>query len=299
MPELVKLFHGTKVVPDLFEAGRWYHDFWGSWVYEAQYLDHEHSRNSANILGGTFSMEVFCPVDLNGDKPTARFVKRHGPHFINIAYWVQDIRALGQHLMDRGIRVALPGGHLVKGELPKEGLRWFIPHPKDVNGTMFEFIQDDPSFHDPRRRSWWAGSFWRDRHPLGVEGLSHATAAVANLEEASRFYTEVLGCKLAYKEENKAQKTRSNFFVLADTLFEVAMPTSDDSDMARHMAAHGPILYSFTFKVRDLGKAVAHIKANNMNPRQKGSHTVELDPTQAFGGVYGFTDRRISGHPVL
>ena len=108
MHKIVKLFHGSNVVPDVLEAGKFYHDFLGSWVYEAQFLEFEGSRNGANLMGGTFSLETLAPVDPNGDAPSARFLKRHGAHFINIAFWVEDIRGLAQHLLDNGVRVALP-----------------------------------------------------------------------------------------------------------------------------------------------------------------------------------------------
>ena len=52
MHKIVKLFHGSNVVPDVLEAGRFYHDFLGSWVYEAQFLEFEGSRNGANLMGG-------------------------------------------------------------------------------------------------------------------------------------------------------------------------------------------------------------------------------------------------------
>jgi hypothetical protein len=45
MAEIVRFFHGSQIVHDVLEVGRFYHDFFGSWVYEAQYLDAEHARN--------------------------------------------------------------------------------------------------------------------------------------------------------------------------------------------------------------------------------------------------------------
>ena len=62
MPEILKLFHGSKVVPSVLEAGRFYHDVFGSWVYEATYLPYEDSNNSANLMGGDFSMEMLAPM---------------------------------------------------------------------------------------------------------------------------------------------------------------------------------------------------------------------------------------------
>ena len=298
MHKIVKLFHGSNVVPDVLEAGKFYHDFLGSWAYEAQFLEFEGSRNGANLMGGTFSLETLAPVDPNGDAPSARFLKRHGAHFINIAFWVEDIRGLAQHLLDNGVRVALPGGAQVK-ELPDEDFRFFVPHPKDAHGTLFEFIGEDPNFHDPRRRSWWDASYWSDRHPLGVEGLSHSTVVVADLDGASRFYEDLLGCTLVHEERYEEKGTLSRYYAIADSIIELAHPVDPSSDIAKHMAEHGPIVYAFTFKVRDLGSAKEHAERHGLTIRNRGGHTFELDPAQAFGGVFGFTDRVLPGHPAL
>ncbi len=293
----LRLFHGTAVVEDVLEAGRWYHDFFGSWVYEAQHLEWEDSHNSANLLGGTFSMEMLSPRDSRAETPSARFLRRHGPHFLNVAFWVKDKRALASHFLDNGIRVAMPGGTQVT-ELPDE-FRYFVPHPKDTFGTLFEFIEEDPEFHDPRRREWWSASYWRDEHPLGIEGLSHCTSAVADLDGAARFYQDVLGCKLVHEAESPSRKSRSLFFALGDTLMEVATPTSPDGVLARHMERHGPVLYAFTFKVKDVARVAAHIEGHGMTPRHGDGGAVELDPDQAFGGTYGFTEETMPGHPML
>ena len=110
-----------------------------------------------------------------------------------------EVNFRGNTTLDNGVRVALPGGRQVT-ELPDEDFRFFVPHPKDAYGTLFEFIGEDPDFHDPRRRPWWDASYWSDRHPLGVEGLSHSTVAVADLDGASRFYEDLLGCTLVHED---------------------------------------------------------------------------------------------------
>lgn len=298
MSDIVWLFHGTKVINDVLETGRWYHDFFGSWVYEAQQLPFEDSHNSANLMGGTFSMEMLSPRSPNSESPSARFLKRHGNHFLNVAFWVKDVRGMAQRLLDKGVRVALPGGKQVR-ELPQEPFRYFLPHPKDAYGTLFEFIQEDPEFHDPRRRPWWTASYWRDRHPLGNEGLSHATVAVEDLDGAGRFYREVLGCKLVKEERNADLGCHSLFFEAGDVLMEVAAPTNPGTDMAKHLEVHGPIVYSFAFKVRDLNSVAKHCRAFGFDAIKRGAHMLEVGPEQAQGGVFRFTDAVLPGHPTF
>jgi catechol 2,3-dioxygenase-like lactoylglutathione lyase family enzyme len=123
--------------------------------------------------------------------------------------------------------------------------------------------------------------------------------AVSDLDGAGRFYREVLGCTLVKEERDAAAKAHSLYFAVGDVLMELATPTSQDSDMARHMEVHGPIVYAFAFKVKDLASVAKHCKAHGLGPKKLNAHTLELGPEQAHGGVFRFTDAVIPGHPTL
>ena len=301
MAEILRLFHGSQIVPDVLEAGRFYHDFFGSWVYEAQHLDAEDSRNSANLLGGDFSIELLAPVDAAAETGVARFLRRHGPHFNNIAFWVRDCRGLAGQLLDRGVRVAVRG-HGFASTLPETGtptevgtddFDYVITHPKDTHGLVLEFLEDQP-IHDPRHRPWWDSSYWRDRHPLGIERLSHATVVVADLDAAATCFDEVVGCarvdNSATADLDRVAGTAGAWFAVGDSIIEVAMPLHDNSARSRHLAEHGSMLYSFTFLVRDLESVARHSRACGVRFAERGDHLLELDPSATLGSAYAFTD---------
>ncbi len=286
MPQIVRLFHGSQIVHDVLEVGRFYHDFFGSWVYEAQHLVPEGCVNSANLLGGNFSMELLAPLDPAADTTFARQLRRRGPHFNNIAFWVKDCRGLAQQLIERGIRVALRG-HGVVQSLPEGHFDYAITHPKDTCGSTLELLEDQP-IHDPRDRPWWTSSFWRDRHPLGIEGLSHCTVAVHDLVGASRFYSEILGCAQLGDEQDARRGWHRRSFSIADTRIELIAATSEDSELARHLASHGPGVYGFSFRVVDLARAKRHAQEHGFSVREIDPESFELDPQQTFGGVFCF-----------
>ena len=289
MAEIVRFFHGSQIVHDVLEVGRFYHDFFGSWVYEAQYLDAEGARNSSNLLGGNFSIEMLAPVEPDVDTGTARFLRRHGPHFNNIAFWARDCRGVAQRLLDHGVRVAVRGAGFAS-ELPDGAFDYVITHPKDTHGIVLEFLEDQ-QIHDPRDRPWWDASYWRDQHPIGIDRLSHATVVVADLDAATTVLTEALGCVRAHTEIDADRHTRSEYLAVGDTLVELATPTTVDSDAARHLERHGPMLYAFTFVVRDLERVCEHAAVHDIGVISRGAHTVELDPAATFGAVFGFTER--------
>jgi catechol 2,3-dioxygenase-like lactoylglutathione lyase family enzyme len=289
VPEIIRLFHGSQIVHDVLEVGRFYHDFFGSWVYEAQLLVTEDSRNSANIMGGGFSMEMLAPVDPDAQTGVARFLRRHGPHFNNVAFWARDCRGLALGLIERGVRVAVRGAGF-SAELPDGEFDYVITHPKDTHGLVLEFLEDQV-IHDPRDRPWWDDAYWRDQHPLGILGLSHCTVVVDALDDAARVFSEALGCERVLDVDEPDRDARSAFFAIGDTVVELAAPTTAESALARHLGEHGPILYSFTFTVRDLAAVERHALANGLDLFARPDGTLELDPTQTFGSAYAFTER--------
>lgn len=297
MPEIVRLFHASQIVHDVLEVGRFYHDFFGSWVYDAQHLETEGARNSSHLMGGTFALETLAPIDATAPSGVARFLRRHGPHFNNIAFWVRDCRGLAEQLLACGVRVAVRGGAFAE-ELPEGDFAYVITHPKDTHGIAFEFLEDQ-RIHDPRDQPWWSASYWSDRHPLGILSLSHCTIAVTDLDAAERFLATALLGEQVGSDDDPTRGTRSAFFAVADTLVELATPTSAHSPLGRHLASHGPILYAFTFAVRDLDAVRRHASDHGVGLISYGDHTVELDPDQTFGAVFGFSERILPGHPDM
>jgi 4-hydroxyphenylpyruvate dioxygenase-like putative hemolysin len=287
--EIVRFFHGSQIVHDVLEVGRFYHDFFGSWVYEAQQLAAEDARNSSNLLGGNFSIEMLAPTDADANTGTARFLRRHGPHFNNIAFWARDCRGIAQQLLDRGVRVAVRGAGFAS-ELPPGPFDYVITHPKDTHGVVLEFLEDQ-QIHDPRDRAWWDSSYWRDRHPLGIERFSHSTFVVADVDAAGLVFAEALECERVPTETDPHAVTRSVYFAVADSFVELASPTVADSDAARHLERHGPMLYAFTFVVRDVERVRAHADRFGIAVHSPAAHTVELDPAATFNAIYRFTDK--------
>ncbi len=290
MAEIVRLFHGSAIVEDVLAAGRFYHDFFGSWVYEAQHLETEGSINSANVIGGSFSLEMLAPLDRKAETPVARFLRRHGSHFNTVAFWVKDCRGIAERLLDHGVRVALRGRGVVES-IGGESFDYMITHPRDTGGTVFEFLEDQ-KIRDPRDQSWWTDDWWRERHPLGIEALSHCTVAVRDLDKAGRFYSDVLGCKLLHEEHDPARHAQCRFFSVGDTVVELASPLLDDCELGREIAAHGPIVHAFSFQVRDLARVRAHAAECGLDFSELGARGIELDPAQTFGGRFGFCETR-------
>jgi hypothetical protein len=54
-----------------------------------------------------------------------------------------------------------------------------------------------------------------------------------------------------------------------------------------------------TFRVLDLERAAAHLRACSLEPARAPHRCLQIDPRQAQGALYAFTDLDLPGDPRL
>ena len=69
--------------------------------------------------------------------------------------------------------------------------------------------------------------------------IEHIGIAVTNLDEAIRYWEEVMGLKCYAIEEVKDQKVKTAFFRCGDVKIELLEPTSPDSTIASFIEKNG------------------------------------------------------------
>ncbi|MBQ9418316.1 MAG: methylmalonyl-CoA epimerase [Bacteroidales bacterium] len=69
--------------------------------------------------------------------------------------------------------------------------------------------------------------------------IEHIGIAVTNLDEAIRYWEDVMGLKCYAIEEVKDQKVKTAFFRCGDVKIELLEPTSDDSTIASFIEKNG------------------------------------------------------------
>lgn len=104
-----------------------------------------------------------------------------------------------------------------------------------------------------------------------VKKLDHIAIAVHNLEEAARFYQDMLGLELRNIEVVREQKTRVGFFSVGETSIELVEPAADDSPLAKFLETKGPRIHHLCFEVEDIE---SEIKALS----DKGAHLIDKNP---------------------
>jgi methylmalonyl-CoA epimerase len=120
--------------------------------------------------------------------------------------------------------------------------------------------------------------------------LDHIGIAVKNVDEALAFYRDALGLHVEVPEEVASQRVRAHFISTGPSSLELLEPTSDDSVIARYVAARGPGLHHITLRVDDVGAALEQLKARGVRlvderprPGAEGALVAFIHPSAAHG----------------
>ena len=120
--------------------------------------------------------------------------------------------------------------------------------------------------------------------------LDHIGIAVANLEEALRFYRDALGLEIETPEEVPSQRVRAHCIPAGDSALELLEATDEESPIAKYIARRGPGLHHITLRVDDIVAALARLKSRGVRliddtprPGAHGSLVAFIHPSSAHG----------------
>ena len=130
----------------------------------------------------------------------------------------------------------------------------------------------------------WAAAGWMKAT------LDHIGIAVANLEEALRFYRDALGLEIETPEEVPSQRVRAHFIPAGDSALELLEATDEESPIAKYIARRGPGLHHITLRVDDIVAALARLRSRGVRliddtprPGAHGSLVAFVHPSSAHG----------------
>jgi methylmalonyl-CoA epimerase len=104
-----------------------------------------------------------------------------------------------------------------------------------------------------------------------LKKINHIAVAVNNVEEAAKFYEQVLGLKLTGVEVVTAQKTKVGFFKIGESNIELVQPAEPDSPLVKFLETKGQGIHHICFEVEDVE---AEMKAY----LEKGATMVDQKP---------------------
>ena len=104
-----------------------------------------------------------------------------------------------------------------------------------------------------------------------LKKIDHIAVAVNNVEEAAKFYENILGLRLSGVEVVTAQKTKVGFFKIGESTIELVQPAQPDSPLVKFLETKGQGIHHICFEVEDVE---AEVKAF----LEKGATMVDQKP---------------------
>jgi methylmalonyl-CoA/ethylmalonyl-CoA epimerase len=111
-----------------------------------------------------------------------------------------------------------------------------------------------------------------------VKKVDHVGVAVKSLDEALKFYTEVLGLSLEGIEVVEDQKVKVAFLPVGDTEIELLESTDTEGPIAKYIEKKGEGMQHIAFRVDDIEKALDEM-------REKGVRLIDEKPRYGAGGA--------------
>ena len=111
-----------------------------------------------------------------------------------------------------------------------------------------------------------------------IKRMDHVAIAVKNLEEAARFYQEVMGLALSGVEVVTAQKTKVGFFRIGDVNIELVQPSEPDSPLIKFLETKGQGIHHVCFEVDNIDAEVQAFV-------EKGATMVDQKPRPGAHGT--------------
>ncbi len=104
-----------------------------------------------------------------------------------------------------------------------------------------------------------------------IKKINHIAIAVNNVEEAAKFYKDVMGLTLSGVEVVAAQKTKVGFLKIGESNIELVEPAETDSPLVKFLEAKGQGIHHICFEVND-------VEAEVKTYLEKGATMVDQKP---------------------
>jgi methylmalonyl-CoA/ethylmalonyl-CoA epimerase len=108
--------------------------------------------------------------------------------------------------------------------------------------------------------------------------VDHIGIAVKDLEQAKKFYTEILGMTSLGEEVVEQQKVKVCFIPCGDSEVELLESTSPDGPIAKFIEKNGEGIQHMALRVDNIEEALADLKA-------KGVRLIDETPRYGAGGA--------------
>jgi methylmalonyl-CoA/ethylmalonyl-CoA epimerase len=134
---------------------------------------------------------------------------------------------------------------------------------------------------------------------MNISHIEHIGIAVQNMEEAIKFYENVLGLKCYAIEEVKDQKVRTAFFMVGQTKIELLESTDPEGPVAKFIEKKGEGIHHIAFAVNNIEEQLENVAKKDIklidNKPRKGAEGLDiafLHPKSTYGVLIEFCENK-------
>ncbi len=113
---------------------------------------------------------------------------------------------------------------------------------------------------------------------MKIKHLDHIGIAVKSIEQAGKFYTEIMGLKIEDIETVEEQKVNVAFLPITDSEVELLESTEPDGPVAKFIDSKGEGVQHIAYRVENIEEALEELK-------EKGVRLIDQKPRKGAGGA--------------
>jgi len=113
---------------------------------------------------------------------------------------------------------------------------------------------------------------------MKIKHIDHIGIAVKSIEQAGKFYTDVLGLNIQEIETVAEQKVNVAFIPITDSEVELLESVEPDGPVATYIKGRGEGVQHIAFRVDDINQCLEELKA-------KGVRLIDQAPRDGAGGA--------------
>lgn len=95
---------------------------------------------------------------------------------------------------------------------------------------------------------------------MNLSHIEHIGIAVKNLDEAAKYYEDILGLKCYAVEEVKDQKVKTAFFQIGQTKIELLESTDPEGPIGKFIEKRGEGIHHIAFAAKNLESSLEELK---------------------------------------
>ncbi|MBI5966566.1 MAG: methylmalonyl-CoA epimerase [Deltaproteobacteria bacterium] len=121
-----------------------------------------------------------------------------------------------------------------------------------------------------------------------IRKIAHIGVAVKNIEEAEKFYEEILSLKVSDREQ--LREIKASFIPVGDTAIELLQSTTPEGVLAKFIEKKGEGIQHIAYQVDDIEKTLEGLKEKGVSlideqPRRGAHHSkvAFLNPKSTYG----------------